>query len=346
MRYSFDENYFLDTLGTLLATPSPVGYYPQLNPVLVRMAEELGYTVTFDNRSTPYITLEGEDNSRTVMLSAHADTLGFVVRGIDADGKLRIRQLGGVNYQNLESESVTVHTRDGRIYTGMLICRSHSVHVFDDAKTLERNENSVVVLLDEPVSSKEEVTALGICNGDIISIDPRCEITPNGYIKSRFLDDKASVACFFAMLKYLREHGLRPKYRTLISFPYCEEIGLGGTYVPEEVSEFVAVDIGLIGPDHDGDEHKVSICVKDAGSHYDYGLTTRLTECARLADCAYALDVFYHYGSDAGAAMRAGNNLRAALFGVPVYCSHGRERTHMDAIRNTINLLLAYVLDI
>ena len=346
MRYSFDESYFLDTLKTLLDTPSPVGYYPLLNPVIVRMAEELGYTVTFDNRSTPYITLEGEDNSRTVMLSAHADTLGFVVRGIDADGMLRLRQLGGVNYQNIESETVTVHTRDGRTYTGMLICRSHSVHVFDDAKTLERNENSVVVLLDEPVSTKDDVRALGISNGDIVSVEPRCEITPNGYIKSRFLDDKASVACCFAMLKYLRDEGLRPKYRTIISFPYREEIGLGGTYVPEGVSEFVAVDIGLIGPDHDGDEHKVSICVKDAGNYYDYALTDRLIACARQAECPYATDVFYHYGSDAGAAMRAGHDLRAALFGVPVYSSHGRERTHMDAIRSTVNLLLAYVMDL
>ncbi len=346
MRFSFDEAYLTDFLQTILATPSPVGYYPLLNPVLTAHAEALGYSVTFDRRSTAYITIDGEDNSRTVMIGAHADTLGLVVRGIESDGKLRVRQLGGINYPSIEGETVTVHTRDGRTYTGMVICRSHSVHVFDDAKTLERNENTMLVLLDEPVSSKEEVGALGICHGDPISIDPRCEITPNGYIKSRFLDDKASVACCFALLKYLRDEGVRPKYRTLLAIPYFEEIGLGGAYVPEGVEEFLALDIGLIGPDYAADEHKVAICAKDAGNYYDYGLTTRLVEYARRAECDFAVDVFYHYGTDATASLRGGNNLRTAAFGVPVWCSHGRERTHMDAIRATMNLLLAYVLDI
>ena len=51
-------------------------------------------------------------------------------------------------------------------------------------------------------------------------------------------------------------------------------------------------------------------------------------------------------GTDGNAAMRAGNNLRAAAFGMAVYCSHGMERTHIDGINNTLKLLTAYVLDI
>ena len=58
------------------------------------------------------------------------------------------------------------------------------------------------------------------------------------------------------------------------------------------------------------------------------------------------VDIFYRYGTDGTAALRAGNNLRAAAFGMAVYCSHGMERTHVEGLRNTMNLLLAYVLDI
>ena len=64
------------------------------------------------------------------------------------------------------------------------------------------------------------------------------------------------------------------------------------------------------------------------------------------AGCDYAVDIFYRYGTDGNAAMRGGNNLRAAAFGMAVYCSHGMERTHIEGLRNTMNLLLAYVLDI
>lgn len=346
MKFQIDEKFLLDCFENIVNVPSPVGYYVRLNPVLEKYAAMFGKSVTYDNKSTAYITLDGEDNSKTVMIGAHADTLGMIVRRVDANGMLRVRQLGGINYGSVEGETVTVYTRDGRAYTGLFACQSHSIHVFDDARTLERSENTMVIILDEKVNSKEDVYALGIRNGDFVSIEPRCQITPNGYLKSRFIDDKAAVACCFAMLKYLKENDLKPKYRTILAFPYSEEIGLGGTYVPEGVCEYVAVDIGLIGPDYEGNEYKVSICAKDVATPYDYELTTRLVNYAEKAGCDYAVDIFYRYGTDANAALKAGNNLRAAAFGMAVYCSHGMERTHITGLCNTMNLLLAYVLDI
>ena len=344
MKYAFDKDLIISCFKELVEVPSPVGYYREMNPKIEEIAARYGHTVTYDNRSTAYITLDGEDNSRTVMIGAHLDTLGLVVRSIDADGMLRIRQLGGLNFHSLEGETVTVHTRDGRAYTGLMTCQSHSAHVFDDAFTLERDEDHMIIILDENVSSKAEVNALGIRNGDLVSIDPRCQVTANGYLKSRFIDDKAAVACCFVMLDYLNKTGRKPAYRTVLAFPYNEEIGLGGTYVPAGVSEFVAVDIGLIGPGLDGNEFAVSICAKDATTPYDYDLTNRLIDTAERIGCKYAVDVFYRYGSDANAALKAGHDLKAAAFGMAVWCSHGMERTHMEGLYNTVDLLIAYTL--
>lgn len=346
MYYPIDETFLIDCFKDIVNTPSPVGYYVKLNPVLERYAAMFGHTVTYDNKSTAYITLDGEDNSRTVLIGAHADTIGMVVRRIEPDGMIRVRNLGGVNYAALEGETVTIHTRDGREYTGLMACQSHSVHVFSDTRTLERSENTMVILLDEKITSKQDVYDLGIRHGDFVSIDPRCQVTENGYVKSHFIDDKGAIACVFTMLKYLTENRLKPKYRTILAFPYSEEIGFGGTYVPADVSEYVAVDIGLIGPDCDGDEYKVSICAKDNAAPYDYELTTRLVNYAEKAGCDYAVDIFFNYGTDGNAAVRAGNNLRAAAFGMAVYCSHAYERTHITGLNNTTNLLLAYVLDL
>ncbi len=346
MKFQIDRDYLIDSFRRVVETPSPVGYYVKLNPVLADMAAELGLEVTYDNKSTAYITLEGEDNSKTVLVGAHADTIGMVVRGIDANGWLRVRRVGGLCMPSVEGETVTVHTRDGREYTGLMICTSHSVHVFDNGHTLERNEETMRVLLDETVKSKADVHALGIRNGDYISVAPHMEVTPNGYLKSRFIDDKGAIACVFAALKYMKEQGMKPKYRTLFAFPYHEEVGIGGTYIPPEVEEYAAVDIGLIGPDCDGHERAVSICAKDATSPYDYELTNRLIRQAEAAECDYAVDVFYRYSTDANAALRAGNNIRQAAFGMAVYCSHGRERTHIDGLDATTGLILAYILDI
>lgn len=344
MKYNFDPMFTIECFKDIVNVPSPVGYYEQMNPVIERYAKMFGYDVTYDNKSTAYITIDGEDNSKTVMIGAHLDTIGLIVRRIEPDGMIRVRNLGGINFSSIEGETVTVHTRDGRSYTGLITCQSHSVHVFDDCRTSSRDENTMIVILDEDIKNSDDVRALGIRHGDMVSVDPHCEFTKNGYLKSRFIDDKAAVACAFNMLKYLTENNLKPKYRTLLAMPYSEEISIGGTYIPSEVSEFVAIDIGLIGPDYDGNEHCVTICCKDNKSPYDYELTTRLINLAEKIGCNYAVDIFYRYGTDASAALVAGNNLKAGAFGMPVYCSHGRERTHIDSLNNTIDLMIAYAL--
>ena len=339
-----DASYLIETMRRLIAVPSPVGYYEKMKPELEAIAAELGYTVTYDNRDTAYITVAGADPTKTVCVSAHADTLGLMVRGINNDGTLRVRPVGGINFANVEGENVTLHTRGGKTYTGMLVCAHHSAHAFDDAKTMERNENTVYVLLDEPVKTPAEVRALGIRHGDYVSIDPRFTMTENGYIKCRFIDNKAAMACSFAVLKAMTEEKLTPKYNTVFAFSFYEEIGLGGIYVPEEISEYVAIDIAILDPDADGSEQAVTICAKDASMPYDYDLTNRLIAAADRVGCDYVVDLFYRYGSDAGQAIKGGNNVRAAAFGMGTYASHGVERTHITGVENTARLLAAYVL--
>lgn len=346
MNYRIDTTFITDCFKDIVSVPSPTGYFEELCPVLERYAAKFGCAVTYDNKHTAYIALDGEDNSKTVLLSAHADTLGMMVRCVDANGMLRFRVLGGMNLHSAEGETVTVHASNGKTYTGLVACQAHSTHVFANAATMERTEDTMVIILDEDVSSRDDVKALGIRNGDFISVDPRCQITENGYIKSRFIDDKAGIACLYSLLKTLTENNLKPKYRTLLAFPFSEEIGTGGRYVPAEVSEYVAVDIALIGPELDGNERSVTICAKDLQGPYDYALRKKLTACAEKAGCDYAIDLFLRYSSDGHAAVRGGNNLRHAIIGMGTYCTHGMERTHIKGMENTVKLLLAYTLDI
>ena len=346
MKFNIDSAFTFECFKDIISVPSPTGYDVELKPVLESYANKFGKTITYDKKGTPYIELDGEDNSKTVMIGAHADTLGFMVKSINSDGTLRISTIGGLNHHSAEGESVTVHTRTGKKYTGICACEKHSTHVFKGSGNHERNEDTMIIILDENVTSKDDVKNLGINNGDYISLDPSCRITDNGYIKSRFIDDKGGIACVLTMLKYLNDNNLKPKYKTLLSFPFYEETGTGGGYVPDEVEEYIAVDIGLIGPGLDGNEYSVSICAKDIVQPYDYDLTNRMIEYAKKADCKYAVDVYTVYSSDACAAVKGGNNLRGAVVGMAVWCSHGVEKTHIEGMNNTTKLLLAYVLDI
>lgn len=343
MRFKTDSR-LLDTMKTLINTPSVVGYYPQIHSVLEQMIKEEGYEVEYDNRRTMYVKVPGKSSERTRMLGAHLDTIGMVVRHIDDNGWLQVRNLGGNNLHSLEGENVIVHSRFNGDYTGMVICKSHSVHVYEDARSLDREPENMRILLDEEVHSKADVQKLGIRPGDLISMEPRYVETKSGFIKSRHIDDKSSVAVLVECLRLLKENNLQPAYDTWFSFPIFEEIGLGGTYVPEEVDEFAALDIGLIGENQEGDEHKVSIGGSDNIAPYDWQLTNFLISLAEENGVGYTVDCFYRYGSDATAAVRAGNNIIPAVFGVACMNSHGYERCHVQGIEETLNLAMAYVL--
>ena len=345
MGYIPNRNFIIETMKSFIETPSPVGYYDQTNPLIQQYANQFGYQITFDKKHTPTIHVPGLDSSKTVCISSHLDTLGLIIKSIDSDGMIRVRNLGGINFWGIEGATVTIHTRQDGTYTGLVACQSHSVHVFSDAHTLERNEDTVMIILDEPVSSKEEVRKLGIENGDIISIDPQFEYLENGYIKTRYIDDKACVACSLDVLRYLSEEKITPAYNTQFFFPYYEEIGHGAAYIDPAIDEFVALDIALIGPDNEGSEHAISICLKDNVSPYDRDLSKKLLGLAKEEQLSYVPDIFYRYSTDATAAIKSGNNIAYAAFGMGTFSSHGVERTHIQAVEDTARLTAAYILN-
>jgi len=342
---SVDKDFMMSFFKDIINIDSPVGDCDRVLSKIEEYALKLGFSVTYDNKSTGYIRIKGVDSSTTHLVTAHVDTLGMMVKSITDEGDLTVVELGGLNFNSLEGETADVHTRDGRTYSGLILPKSHSVHVFDDARTMVREPENMLIKLDEIVSNKEDVKKLGISAGDHISIRPRFELTKSGFVKSRFIDDKACVATVFAMLKFLKDNNLKPAYDIVLTFPQSEEIGLGGAYVPNEVSEFVAIDIGLIGPYMESTEQGVSIFAKDNQGVFDKKLTSKLVNLASEAKTDYSVNVHsYRYGTDGGSALRGGNNVAIAAFGPGTLCSHGMERTHITGLENVAKLLIAYVL--
>jgi putative aminopeptidase FrvX len=72
-------------------------------------------------------------------------------------------------------------------------------------------------------------------------------------------------------------------------------------------------------------------------------MVTRLVELAKSKELKYAVDIYPMYGSDTGAALRGGHNIRGALIGPGVHASHGMERTHYQGLENTMKLLYLYI---
>lgn len=334
--------YIIKTIEKLVTIPSPSGYTKEIMSFVEEEAERFGYTSEYSNKGGLIISVKGKKN-KTIGLSAHVDTLGAMVRSIDGEGTLKFTLIGGYTVHSIEGAYCNIHTRDGKKYTGTILIKSPSVHSYDDARTMERSERNMLIRIDEPVKSREDVLALGIDHGDYISFDAKFQYTQSGFIKSRHLDDKASVAVILGMLKEMSEHGVTPESNLKILISNYEEVGFGASWIPQDITELLAIDMGTVGDDLNGSEYTVSICAKDSRGPYDYEMTSRLIQLAKDNGVDYVVDIFPHYGSDVSAALSGGNDIRGALIGPGVHASHGMERTHIRGLESTLKLLKLYL---
>lgn len=335
-------DYIIKTIEKLVNIPSPSGFTQAVTSFIKDEAQGFGFSCGENRKGGLTIYVPGGSKD-TLGISAHVDTLGAMVRSISSEGMLRFTLIGGYTLHSIEGSYCRIHTRNGGEYTGTILVKSPSVHTYDDARTLERNERNMEIRIDEIVRNKEDVVALGIGSGDYVSFYPNFEYTESGFIKSRHLDDKASAGVLLGLLKDIAGGILNPARNLKLLISNYEEVGFGASWIPEDVTELLAVDMGAVGDDLNGNEYAVSICAKDSAGPYDYEMTNRLIRLAEEYQLDYAVDIFPHYGSDVSAALKGGNNIRGALIGQGIHASHGMERTHRKALENTLKLLEAFI---
>lgn len=337
------NNYMMDILKAIMAIDSPSGYTKKVTEFCRQEAESLGYKTEYNKKGNLLIHVDGQDDY-TIGFCGHVDTLGLMVRSIKADGTLAFTNVGGPLLPTLDGEYCRIITREHKVYTGTILSNSPAAHVFKDASSASRELDNMHVRIDEIVKNKDDVLKLGIQNGDYIAIDTKTTITESGFIKSRFIDDKMSIAILFGLLKTIKDENIIPAHNITIIVSTYEEVGHGCSYIPDNIDEFIAVDMGCIGLDLSCSEYDVSICAKDSSGPYDYEITSRFIELAKQHNLQYAVDIYPMYGSDVSAALRGGSNIKGGLIGPGVSASHGMERTHIQAVENTLKLLKAYIL--
>ena len=253
--------YAWEKAEALLAIDSPTGFTDRA-AIWVRDAfASLGCDARITNKGGVIADLGGADHQDGLLLCAHADTLGGMVAGIKADGRLRLTGLGGMEPNNGECENVRVYTRDGKVYEGTLYLHNPSVHVNGDYHTARRSWDTTEVVLDEDMRSEADARALGIEVGDIVCFDPRTRRTAGGYLKSRFLDDKLSVGILLAFVKYLKDNQISLQRHLWVHVTVYEEVGHGACgSIPANVSEAISVDMGCVGDGCQCTERQCSFC--------------------------------------------------------------------------------------
>ncbi|WP_394184499.1 M42 family metallopeptidase [Metabacillus halosaccharovorans] len=335
----------LQLIKKLVEIPSPSGNTEKVISFVESYLKDFQLKMKRNHKGGLIVTIPGKNDSQHRMLTAHVDTLGAIVKDIKSNGRLMIDLIGGFNYNSIEGEYCQIETSNGQVYTGTILMHQTSVHVYKEAGKLERNQKNMEVRIDERVHNAQDVRELGIEVGDFISFDPRVEITTSGFIKSRHLDDKASVALLLDLIKKISVESIELPYTTHFLISNNEEIGYGGnSNIPIETIEYLAVDMGAIGDGQATDEYTVSICAKDSSGPYHYGVRKKLVDLAKQHNIEYKVDIYPYYGSDASAAIRSGHDLVHGLIGPGIDASHAFERTHTTSLEYTAKLLYCYVL--
>ena len=341
-----DEKYFANFLVELLNIPSPTGFAePAITFVEKELSKYKQLGLSRTRKGALVAKWQVESDLPPVALTAHVDTLGAVVKEIKSNGRLKLSRIGGIQWPTVETEGVWVFTSKGEKIRGSVLIDTASGHIYSAAgsETL-RNDAHMEVRLDARTTSEKETRELGINIGDCVAFDPRVEVT-NGFIRSRFLDDKACVANLVAAIKSMVESSQSPVRSVYFLISNYEEVGHGAAAgIPSDVAELVTVDMAVVGEGQQSDEFHATLCIKDSGGPYHEGLNKKMRAIAEKNNIPYKTDVYPFYGSDGEAFWRAGGDVALSLIGPGIDASHNYERAHMDGLNATTNWIMAYLM--
>jgi len=332
-------NNIVTTLKEILAIDSPTGYTIEVTNHLEKLFSGMDVISTKTNKGSLLVSfVKGPE----LIVTGHIDTLGAMVKEIKDDGTLEITRIGGLELNSFEGEYVTVRNFKGELFRGTFLLNNPASHVNKKLGETKRSTDNMSIRLDELVRSAEDVIKLGISVGDFVFYDTRFEYTKSGFVKSRFLDDKACAAVMIELIKEYAASGSKPNAG--FYFSNYEEVGHGGCAgIPDSAKELLVLDMAVIGEGCAGKEDKLSICVKDSSGPYDFTVTNKLRELAIKHKIDYVTDIYPYYGSDGSAALAAGYDVRVGLIGPGVSASHGVERTHEKALDETYKLTKLYI---
>lgn len=339
-----DIEYVKRLLLQLLAIPSPSGYTDAIVHFMGEELRSLGVPFEITRRGAMRATLKGRVHRPARAIVAHLDTLGAMVKSLKDNGRLELAPIGTWSSRFAEGARVTVFTGKGA-RRGTILPVKASGHTFhEEIDRLPISWSNVELRVDEVCESKEELLDLGFDAGDYVAIDPQPEISPEGFINSRHLDDKAGVATILAAIKTLREAEVELPVDCHVLFTITEEVGSGASSVLHgDVTSMLAIDNATPAPGQASREFGVTIAMMDSSGPFDWHLTHKLLDICREHGIRHQRDVFKYYRCDAASAIEAGNDIRTGLACFGVDASHGYERTHTEALRSLGELLILYL---
>ena len=334
-----------DLLKRLSEVPGVAGHEDEVRALVVAEMRPLVDEISVDTLGN-VVGLKRGRGERRVMVAAHMDEIGFIVRHVDDKGFLRIHPVGGFDARVLQAQRVVVHTAGGQKLHGVLAPAAKPIHLLAGAELKVVKIEEFFVDLGLPGDQVKSLVEIG----DMITLDRTCERVGDNII-GKALDDRAGI---FALLEALRHVGAH-EADILAVATVQEEVGLRGALtsafqLEPHVGIALDVTLALDIPGHKAEEHVtrlgdgVAIGLMNSSVISNPKLARHLREIAKRDGIKHQLEIMPRGGTDAGSIQRARGGVPAITLSIPTRYVHTvNEMVSVADVEAEIRLLVKFL---
>lgn len=228
-------------LESLMLTPGLSGHEDRVRRLIARELADLPLKLRTDKLGNLIATLEGNEAAPSVMLFAHIDQLGFIVRKIEANGLVRIERLGGIPEKALPAQAVLFCVGEGKDVHGVIANKSHHATPAEEKYKVTPYAD---LFIDVGAQHADAVRALGIEIGTPVVYDPRIIHLNENRLIGTSVDDRAGCAVVVEVARQLARSDVRPTVHFV--FAVLEEFNLRGAMVAAQaIKPDIAIQLDL-----------------------------------------------------------------------------------------------------
>ncbi|TFV52021.1 peptidase M42 [Blastococcus sp. TF02A-35] len=342
-----------ELLQELLHAYGPGGQEDDVREVCRRALEPLVDELTVDAAGNLVGLVRGSDAAAPVVrVMAHMDELSMIVKRVEADGALRLSQLGTMYPANFGLGPLTVLGDEAQLTAVLMLGSEHTTPETTQVwQTKPDGGDRAMQWSDVHAftgSSPEELEAAGVHAGTRVCVHRarRTLVDVGDFVASYFLDDRAALTALVAAARLLREGGGPAGDAYLVCTAGEEMGGIGATWasrhLPGDIT--LALDVGPAEPEYQvGVDSGPVVAYADDAVVYDKAISDRLLALGRELGLAPRAAVWESFDSDGSQAKSHGQTARAALVSLPTLSTHGYEVQHRDTVGRVARLVAEYL---
>jgi putative aminopeptidase FrvX len=333
-------------LERLADAPGPPGFEEPVRALVAREATPLASSIRYDGLGSVIAMEEG--SGPVVMVDAHMDELGGMVRRLTPDGFVTMQMLGGWLDQALVDQRWIILGSKGPVHAVTGIRDIHVIPPEERTRVYPRD----MLYLDVGARTSAEAAAMGLEAGDPVVPDaPFVDLNQSGNYLGKAWDDRIGCAVLLEAMRRL--HASPHPNRLAFVFTTQEEIGLRGAHTAAEVVKpelGIALEAGVTGGVAGSRPEETQVRLGDGPGLFLYDaselpnrkLVAFVKQTAQAVGIPLQFDLVTGYGDDSAEIQKSNGGVPTVNLVVPVRYTHAHNgivnRADFD---RTVDLVVA-----